>query len=261
MSVTELSGRHQSGSMRSQPAMLCVLLDIEGTTTPIDFVEKTLFPFARRHAREYLESHGSDELVIRDLEALRSQHTADVMQGLNPPPWPGPSEPRQLEPAITYITWLMDHDRKATPLKSLQGLIWEQGYVSGALRGEVYPDVPRAFARWRSRGKTIAIFSSGSVLAQKLLFRYSTLGDLSSFIQAHFDTSTGPKKEAQSYVRIAQALNISPSDILFASDVAAELDAARAAGMQAVLCIRGGFPESPAENLHHIISSFDDIPP
>jgi hypothetical protein len=152
----------------------------------------------------------------------------------------------------------MDRDRKSTGLKSLQGKIWEEGYRSGELRGEVYPDVPPAMERWQSQAIDIAIFSSGSVPAQKSLFRTTAAGDLTRFISAYFDTTTGSKKEPQSYARIAQALGCSPSEVRFFSDVPAELDAARLAGMQTALCVRDP-GSAPASGVHPVIHNFDRL--
>jgi enolase-phosphatase E1 len=152
----------------------------------------------------------------------------------------------------------MDQDRKSTGLKSLQGKIWEEGYRSGELRGEVYPDVLPALERWRAQGIDIAIFSSGSVQAQRSLFRNSIAGDLTRFIKAYFDTTTGPKREPESYTRIAAALERSPSEVLFVSDIAAELDAAQAAGMQTALCVRGS---GEVLGMHPVIHEFDEIAP
>jgi len=239
--------------MALEPAgVRVILLDIEGTTTPVDFVFGTLFPFARRHARTFLEARGTDSEVSADRALLRAEHAADLAAGEAPPPW---SE----EPAAVaaYVLWLMDRDRKSTGLKSLQGKIWEEGYRTGALRGEVYHDVPRAFVRWRNAGRRIAIFSSGSVLAQKLLFSHSRAGDLTPLIDAYFDTTIGPKKEAVSYERIAGALEVAPVAVLFVSDVAAELDAARGAGMATSLCVRSGETPPPT---HPVIRIFDEIP-
>ena len=132
----------------------------------------------------------------------------------------------------------MDRDRKSGPLKALQGRIWEQGYRDGELKGEVYPDVPAAFARWTADGVRIGIFSSGSVLAQQLLFANSTAGDLSRFLSCHFDTGVGAKGEAGSYRRIVEALGVAAARILFVSDVVKELDAAREAGLRTLLCVR-----------------------
>jgi enolase-phosphatase E1 len=153
----------------------------------------------------------------------------------------------------------MDQDRKSTGLKSLQGKIWEEGYRSGELKGEVYPDVLPALERWRAQGIDIAIFSSGSVQAQRSLFGNSVAGDLTRFIKAYFDTTTGPKREPESYALIAAALERSPQDVLFVSDISAELDAARAAGMQTALCVReqGSVLSTVG---HPVIQAFEDIP-
>jgi enolase-phosphatase E1 len=224
-----------------------LLLDVEGTTTPLRFVHDVLFPYARAHAEEFLRraSRAETDALV---SALRAEHERD---GESPPPWRGDDEVRS---ALDYVFWLMDRDRKSTALKSLQGRIWEEGYVSGELRGEVYPDVAQAFARWRRQGRGIAIFSSGSVLAQRLLFRYSTAGDLTPHIRAYFDTTTGPKREAESYRRIAAGLERAPAEVLFVSDVALELDAARTAGMHTALCVREG--AAPAGASHDVVHDF-----
>jgi enolase-phosphatase E1 len=153
----------------------------------------------------------------------------------------------------------MDQDRKSTGLKSLQGKIWEEGYRAGDLRGEVYPDVPPALERWRRQGIDVAIFSSGSVQAQRSLFTSTAAGDLTRFIRAYFDTTTGAKTAPDSYARIAAALQRSPSEVLFLSDVGAELDAARTAGMRTALCVRT--PASPPSTVAHpVIHAFDELP-
>jgi enolase-phosphatase E1 len=242
--------------LREPPAQ-AILLDIEGTTTPIEFVYQVLFPYARAHVREFLEQHLTPE-VHADLARLRSEHAQDLQLGHMPPPWPEDIGELRLEPVEAYVHWLMDRDRKSTGLKSLQGKIWEAGYLSGALRGQLYPDVPLAFARWRRENRDICIFSSGSVLAQKLLFAHTEAGDLTAFIRAYFDTNVGPKAGAESYRRIARELQLPPTAIAFISDVAAELDAARAAGMQTALCVRPGRPE-PDTATHPIIHTFDEM--
>jgi enolase-phosphatase E1 len=152
----------------------------------------------------------------------------------------------------------MDRDRKSTGLKSLQGKIWEEGYGSGELKGEVYPDVPPALERWRREGIDIAIFSSGSVQAQRSLFTNSSAGNLTRLILAYFDTTTGPKTAPMSYARIAAALERSPSEVLFLSDVVAELDAALTAGMRTALCVRGQGSAPPA-GAHPVIRTFDEL--
>lgn len=223
-----------------------MLLDVEGTTTPLAFVREVLFPYARARVQDFLERHAADPAVEADIALLRADHAAETA----PPP---------MASVAAYVRWLMDHDRKSTALKALQGKIWDEGYRAGELRGEVYPDVPPALARWRARGIEIAIFSSGSIQAQRDLFAHATAGgDLTRLIRAYFDTTTGPKTAAPSYVRIAATLERSPGEMLFLSDVGAELDAARTAGMQTALCVRGAAPAAPSGE-HQMIRTFDEV--
>jgi enolase-phosphatase E1 len=219
-----------------------ILLDIEGTTTPIAFVYDVLFPFARRNIPEYLEH--------ADLTLLKSEYDEDIRLGHSAPSWSvGPAE---------YVYWLMDQDRKSTALKDIQGKIWLKGYESGELRGEVFPDVPPALELWHREKIDVRIFSSGSTLAQRLLFSSTNAGDLTKFLNGYFDTTTGSKTDPSSYTRIANAFGIPASQILFISDVTRELDAARLAGMQTVLCIRPGNHPQP-QNEHPTRTSFDEI--
>ena len=236
-----------------------ILLDIEGTTTPVEFVTGELFPFARSRFREFLEAHANEAAAQADLASLRQEYPAAQAGRMNPPPWPSSSRTEEIAGTVAFVHWLMDRDSKCPPLKSLQGRIWQEGYASGALKGKVYPDVPRAFARWRAQGRDICIFSSGSVLAQKLLFGHSNAGDLTGFIRAWFDTTVGAKKEPESYRRIATELALEAEAILFVSDVVAELDAARRSGMQTVLAVRTG--TVPAESHHPAVRSFDELLP
>jgi len=223
-----------------------VLLDIEGTTTPIAFVHQVLFPYARARVHDLLEQ--------RDVAALRAEYQTEPPHA-DLPSWNAANERASAE---AYVCWLMDRDRKSTALKALQGRIWEAGYRAGELKGkgEVYPDVRPALARWHEAGKTIAIFSSGSVQAQRNLFANTTDGDLTSFLSGYFDTTTGPKREARSYRQIAATLGQEPRDVLFISDVTAELDAARTAGMRTALCVRGAV--LPDTN-HPRIRSFAEL--
>ena len=198
-----------------------LLLDIEGTTTPIAFVTDTLFPYARARLVSFLSREG------------------------------------RADEASAFLAE-MDRDSKSTELKAVQGRIWEDGYRSGELTGTVFGDVPRAFARWQSAGTSIAIFSSGSVLAQQWLFRRSSAGDLTPFIAQYFDTEVGPKRDPASYARIAATVALPPSSITFVSDVVGELDAARAAGMQTIMSLRpGNHPQPPHD--HRVVHSFDEI--
>jgi enolase-phosphatase E1 len=235
-----------------------ILLDIEGTTTPISFVFGTLFPYARRRLGKFLIEHAGEPDIRGDIEALLAQHRADVDAHLNPPGWVDRSPRHELESAAAYAVWLMDRDSKCSALKSLQGKIWQEGYRKGELRGEVYPDVPPALARWSRHGKMICIFSSGSVLAQKLLFGSTAAGDLTGFLRAYFDTTIGPKNVPTSYSRIAKTLALEAPSILFISDIAKELDAAREAGMRTILCVRTESAEGSA-SAHRVIHSFNEI--
>lgn len=235
-------------------ATQALLLDIEGTLTPVTFVTETLFPFARARLRSFFEAHVAEPDVLDELEALEQDHRREPSADA-PPPWQARD---RIASACVYLEWLMDRDRKARPLKALQGMIWEDGYKSGALTAPVYDDVPPAFARWRAKNREIAIFSSGSVLAQKLLFAHTSAGDLTRFISAYFDTTTGPKNEPESYRKIAATVGRSPQHVLFVSDVAAELDAALVAGMRTALCVRPGASE-PSRGEHGLVRSFAEF--
>jgi enolase-phosphatase E1 len=198
--------------------MSAILLDIEGTVSDRRFVANVLFPYARARIRELVVERGQTPAVAAALRMMTGSPT---------------------EIASELERWI-DEDRKLEPLKTLQGLIWAEGYGSGELVSHIYPDVPPALTRWRAAGKRIAIFSSGSIAAQQLLFRHTERGDLTSFLESHFDLSTGPKIEAASYAKIAGALGLPAAEICFYSDFPAELAAARRAGMAAVLVERDG---------------------
>ncbi|HKQ08099.1 MAG TPA: acireductone synthase [Blastocatellia bacterium] len=237
-----------------------ILLDIEGTTTPIDFVYEVLFPYARLRLNAFLSAHSTDSDVQIDIAQLIAEQARDIAQGLSPPPIQADSDEARLASVAAYAEWLMDQDRKVTPLKSLQGRIWEAGYRAGELRSQLFADVPRAFVRWHDAGRDICIYSSGSVLAQKLLFSHTEAGDLTRFIRDYFDTRVGAKRDAESYRRIAAALDCQPAEMLFISDVVAELDAAGAAGFDTRLCVRPGNPPQPPSS-HAASSSLDEVMP
>lgn len=244
-----------------ESSIRAILLDIEGTSTPVDFVYKTLFPYARERAAEFLRRHWDDPGVSEDLAGLRAQHALDGAANLGPPEWPTGAAESNATATASYVDWLIDRDSKCSPLKSLQGKIWREGYEKGELHGDVFPDVLPAMIRWSQQGKRIAIFSSGSVLAQKLLFSTTTAGDLTRFVEAHFDTSVGAKSDPASYRRIAEALALPPREILFISDVVRELEAAKAARMQTALCLRGEAPAEAARQPHPIVRSFEIVCP
>lgn len=220
--------------------MKVLLLDIEGTTTSISFVYDVLFPYARRELPGFIERHVArpevqTALALMGLAAGCSANVATV---------------RALE--------LMDGDVKDTGLKMLQGLVWEDGYRAGLL-GHVFEDVRPALERAKERGVTVAIYSSGSVSAQKLLFGHSESGDLLPLIAAHFDTTTGPKKEAASYRAIAVALRVAVPEVTFLTDNPDEARAALEAGMRVFVAVRPGNPD-PGPGAWTTVSSLLEVP-
>ena len=211
-----------------------VLLDIEGTTTPIAFVHEVLFSYARTHVRKFLADNIDSDDVRADIALLRDENAFDVNENSYP------TLISEIESIGDYVEWLIDRDRKSTGLKSLQGKIWRQGYDDGSLKSQVFADVAPALQRWHEAELQICIFSSGSVLAQKLLFAHTEAGDLTRYLSGYFDTNVGKKGDAESYREIATAMNLPADQILFISDIEAELDAAKIAGMKTLLSIRPG---------------------
>ena len=233
-----------------------LLLDVEGTTTPISFVHDVLFPYARRHLDRYIAANVGAAEIIEVAALLADEWSADAARG-EPVPRRRPAA-NDAASLSEYLNWLMDRDRKSLALKRLQGRIWEQGYDDGELRGQVFADVPPAFARWSDAGLTIAIYSSGSVLGQRLLFAHSDHGDLTRWIARYFDTETGPKRSPESYTRIALSLDLEPAEIAFVSDVDAELEAAQNAGCRVALCVRPGNAATGSRTAA-AVESFDAI--
>lgn len=236
-----------------------VVLDIEGTTTSISFVYDELFPYSRTHVRDYLARHFDTAEVRADIQLLRAQHSQDLRDGKQPPPLAESGTATELDSLVAYVNWLIDLNSKTTGLKSLQGKIWQAGYANGTLRSHVFPDVAPALARWRAAGLSVNIFSSGSALAQQLLFKHTQSGDLTPFIDNYFDTSVGKKGEAESYRRIAETIGVSAEELLFVSDIVTELVAAGEAGMKTVLSIRpGNQPQDSAEQ-YRSANSFAEL--
>jgi len=242
-----------------------VLLDIEGTTTPIAFVHEVLFPFARARLAKYLEAHWDKDEVTEVRRRLTEEFAQEQAERRHterrPEDQAGLRTALKDDPAsmVVYASRLIDRDRKSPGLKLLQGLIWEEGYRVGQLRGAVYDDVPGSIRRWRASGAEVAIYSSGSELAQRLLFQSTPHGDLTPHLRAFFETAVGAKIEAASYARIAAALGRPPGEILFVSDVMAELKAARDAGMAVVLSMRPGNPPQTYAETLEIVTSLDQI--
>ncbi len=211
-----------------------LLLDIEGTTTSISFVYDVLFPHAAKRIPSFVVERWSDPVVAAACQAVLADATVSERA------MPGPAA------VIAVVQRQMAADVKAGGLKQLQGLVWREGYESGAVQGQVYDDVPRMFRRWTADGRQVRIYSSGSVLAQQLLFRHSVAGDLTRFLSGHYDTAIGGKRDAASYAAIAGAWGVEPQTVCFCTDQPAEAEAARGAGMRAVVIMRPGNPPLPA---------------
>ena len=224
-----------------------ILTDIEGTTSSISFVKDVLFPYARRALPAFVRQHGDEPDVRRWLDMVATESGGICSDDV----------------IVETLQGWIDQDRKHTALKALQGLLWKDGYVRGDFRGHVYADAAAALRGWHAAGRRLAVFSSGSVGAQKLLFGHSEDGDLAALFDAFFDTEVGHKRESESYRRIAQVLEQPPVEILFLSDVIEELDAARDAGLQTVLLDRREDYPSPrigeAAHGHRRVTSFAEI--
>lgn len=217
-----------------------ILTDIEGTTSAVSFVYDVLFPFAASRLPGFIREHQAAPKVAAQIEAVRAEA----------------GEPSaDLDRVIEILLGWMREDRKATPLKALQGQVWQKGYESGELKGHVYPDAVAALKQWHADGYRLYVYSSGSIQAQKLIFGCSEAGDLTGLFSGYFDTTSGGKRDAESYRTIASAINVAPEQVLFLSDVTAELDAAREAGMATCGLAREGELEAD----HLVVNSFDRI--
>lgn len=249
-----------TSTLPARTAISHILLDIEGTTCPFDFVKDTLFPYAADQLEGFLAAEASNPQVQVLLQAVeqaweQEDHNeapellAKARLSAN-----GSSAQRLLP----YLKWLIQCDRKLTPLKDLQGLIWERGYAAGHLCAPLFEDVPPALQRWTRMGIELGVYSSGSVKAQQLLYGHSVAGNLQPLFAAWFDTRIGAKQESSSYTTIATQLKVEPEHILFISDAIAELDAANTAGMHPLLSDRPGNPSREAGTFP-VVQSFADV--
>ncbi len=218
-----------------------IVTDIEGTTSSLSFVKDVLFPYARAELPEFVRQH-QDESSIKQLLA-DACHEADISLST--------------ENAIKQLIEWIDQDKKITPLKALQGLIWEAGYKQGDFKGHLYQDAMENLKAWKADGISLYVYSSGSVLAQKLLFGHTDEGDLTPLFSGFFDTNIGGKKESDSYRKIAEEIGFPAHNILFLSDIKEELDAAKAVGYQTIWLTRDQTPDVKAAHLQ--VGSFDDI--
>jgi enolase-phosphatase E1 len=218
-----------------------IVTDIEGTTSSIAFVKDVLFPYARRALPDFVARRGRDPEVRRWLDAAALDIGGVVDDDC----------------IVELLQQWIDEDRKHTALKALQGMIWKDGYARGDYTAHVYPDTPRKLREWHAAGLPLYVYSSGSVPAQKLFFAYTDAGDLTPLFSGYFDTEIGAKREPESYARILQAIGRPGPEVLFLSDVEAELDAAATNGMRTTLLVREGVP--PADSTHPVASDFDGV--
>lgn len=219
-----------------------VLTDIEGTTSSISFVHDVLFPYASARLEEFVRAQQSDPKVAEQLAVVAEKAGVDA---------------GDVDALVEVLqTWIAE-DRKETPLKVIQGLIWEQGYREGELKGHVYDDAVDYLQRWHDRGLRLFVYSSGSVRAQKLIFGFSSAGDLTPFFSGYFDTRIGGKKEAGSYKKILDELGVEPETVLFLSDVEEELAAAEEAGLKTAWLVREG--ELPVTSDRFVARSFAEV--
>ena len=227
-----------------------ILLDVEGTTSSISFVYDVLFEHAKRNVGDFLATHRHAPEVCEVAAGLATG------AGLAPNTFSAADGPSRL--ALVALD-LMNRDVKDTSLKALQGMIWRGGYQSGEIVAHVFDDVPPALAQWADGGLDVRIYSSGSIEAQKLFFAHTAHGDLTRHLRGHYDTTTGPKRDAASYAAIAADMGLEPRRILFVSDVGTELDAARAAGLATALAVRAGNREPGGLFDHEAVASFAEI--
>jgi enolase-phosphatase E1 len=218
-----------------------IVTDIEGTTSSLSFVKDVLFPYARAHLPDFVRQHQADTEVKALLDDARKLAGAEL-------------DTEQL--IMQFIDWI-DRDQKVTPLKSLQGLIWEAGYRQGDFNGHIYEDAARQLQTWKRQGYGLYVYSSGSVYAQKLLFGHTEFGDLTPLFSGYFDTHIGGKRETASYQAIAAQIQLPAGQILFLSDILEELDAARTAGFNTCWLVRD--QPTNADTAHRQAIKFDDI--
>lgn len=243
-----------------------LLLDIEGTTTPITFVKDILFPYIKEHLEDYLSAHWEEDECKQDVHLLKKQIEEDMRQNRACPVHAvdqtvHTDEEKAIREVVDNVLWQMAADRKSTALKQLQGHMWRSAYTSGRIKGQIYEDVIPAIRRWRSLGLKVYIYSSGSVEAQKLLFEYSIEGDVLDLFDGHFDTNIGPKVDSKSYKNIAERIGCGAEEITFLTDVTREAKAAEEAGVNVVVVVRPGNMELTDEERDHynLIHSFSQL--
>ena len=235
-----------------------ILLDIEGTTCPVSFVSDVLFPYATHNIKRFAEQHHNRQDIKNIFNQARDELSNDAsLSAAEQTQWLN-NKATDWQGICDYLIYLISIDRKSTALKDLQGKIWRQGYEEGEIKSHLYPEAGQCFQEWRLQRKALAVYSSGSIEAQKLLYQHTESGDLRPLFLHWFDTHTGPKKEAQSYSLICTSMNVAPESVLFISDSGAECDAARQAGLRTLFSLREGNPDLNPRS-HQAITSLNAV--
>ncbi len=236
-----------------------LLLDIEGTTCPVSFVSDVLFPFAKQELSHYIKQSWDKIPHNKPIQAAKKEWLDDESpESMQIKQQVAKQETEEMDGLIQYLKHLISIDKKSTALKDLQGKIWEHGYNIGELKSQLFPESAECLRKWHEQGLTLSVYSSGSIQAQKLLYRHSPAGDLEKLFSHWFDTHTGPKKSTESYTKIAEQLHSSPNKIWFVSDNGEECDSARLAGMQTLFSLRDGNPDRDPRD-HTVVQSLREV--
>ncbi|XP_031495770.1 probable bifunctional methylthioribulose-1-phosphate dehydratase/enolase-phosphatase E1 1 isoform X1 [Nymphaea colorata] len=261
--VTGIVKASQKENKAEKSDWSCIVLDIEGTTSPISFVTEVLFPYARDNVQKHLTATYDSKETQDDIKLLRAQVIKDLEKGISgsqPIPSEDASKEKVIDSLVANVDAMIKADRKITALKQLQGHIWRTGFENNELKGAFFEDVPKVLAKWHAMGIKVYIYSSGSREAQRLIFGNTAHGDLRKYLCGFFDTMVGNKRETQSYIEIWQSLGVDkPSQILFVTDVIQEAEAASSAGLDVLISIRPGNAPLPENHKFRTIQSFEEI--
>lgn len=249
----------ETNTSEQNTVIKAIVLDIEGTTCPVSFVSQTLYPYAQKKLAKTINTPNPKTTILNAIQDVIAEWKEDtdktskeLLIQTKSQTSPGNKE------VIRYLDYLIQCDRKSTALKELQGIIWEQGYANGELQSPLFEDVIPAIDHWKKQGLLVAVYSSGSIKAQQLLYSNTQSGDISDRFSKWFDTRTGSKLDASSYTKISEAFKLEPQSIIFVSDHPGECDAAQASGMQTRFCLREGNPHRKCDG-HPAINSLSEI--
>jgi len=236
-----------------------LLLDIEGTTCPVSYVSEVLFPFAKQELSHYIKQHWDNNTHNKPIQEAKKEWLDDQSsESMRIKKQLSQGEIQEIDGLTQYLKHLISIDKKSTALKDLQGKIWEYGYINGELKSTLFLETAECLNQWHEQGLTLSVYSSGSIHAQKLLYRHSSSGNLEVLFSHWHDTHTGSKKSPESYRIIAKGLKSSPKNIWFVSDNGEECDAAREAGMNTLFSLRDGNPDREPRD-HQVIQSLHEV--